>query len=164
MQMRSKYNKTYYELQKQSEKVHLLESENSSLVKRIGHLTEQNRELVSTKDALTDETKNIGQKMQDQSKTISHLKAKLHQFQAGFNQSLNETHDEVKKGSSRSSENEDDGNFEVEKILDHRIKRKKREFLIHWANYDNSHDTWIMEKNLSCPDILKEYLNSKNMS
>jgi hypothetical protein len=52
--------------------------------------------------------------------------------------------------------------YEVEKILEHedvRVGRKVvRRFLIKWARYDASHNSWERESNLvSCDEVLADY-------
>ena len=51
---------------------------------------------------------------------------------------------------------------EVEKILDKRIRllqgrRNEVEYLVRWKNFDNTHDEWLTNKELNCPDLIKEY-------
>lgn len=48
--------------------------------------------------------------------------------------------------------------YEVEDIVDHKIKGKKKFFKIRWKNYDESQDTWENEEDLSCPEIIERYL------
>lgn len=52
----------------------------------------------------------------------------------------------------------DSEEFEIEKIMKHRGKKGKREFLIRWKNYSPTHDEWIKEDYLHCPTLLKKYL------
>lgn len=52
----------------------------------------------------------------------------------------------------------DDEGYEVEDIVDHKIKGKKKYFKIRWKNYDESQDTWEPEDDLSCPEIIERYL------
>jgi DNA (cytosine-5)-methyltransferase 1 len=56
--------------------------------------------------------------------------------------------------------------FKVEKILDHKDKKRpgkaknkhKRMFLIRWEGYSPSDDTWEPEENLlDCKEALEEY-------
>ena len=53
---------------------------------------------------------------------------------------------------------EEDGNeYEVESILNHRKRGKKLEYLIKWAGYDSSQNTWEPEENL---DGIEEMIRS----
>lgn len=59
------------------------------------------------------------------------------------------------------SELDPDGedSFEVDAVLDTRLRYKKRQFLIRWLGYDSSHDTWEPIECLKyCPDKLEEFL------
>lgn len=56
-----------------------------------------------------------------------------------------------------SSESDgNDSDFEVEKLLDDKIVRK-RAYLVRWKGYDSSEDCWVDEAKLNCPKILKKY-------
>lgn len=57
----------------------------------------------------------------------------------------------------KSEENTDSCEFEVEKIVKHRRRYKKLEFLVHWKGYSDDEDTWSKECNLQCPQILNAY-------
>jgi len=51
--------------------------------------------------------------------------------------------------------------WEVEKILQHRIRNRKREFLVRWKGFTQGDDTWEPEANLqNAGDSVKEYLQS----
>lgn len=54
--------------------------------------------------------------------------------------------------------NDDDGSYEVEDIIDHKIEKKVRHFLVRWKNCPPSDDTWEPESSLDCPDIVQKYL------
>lgn len=62
------------------------------------------------------------------------------------------------------SNNENDGLYEVEKLLDHKKVGNKQQFLVKWQNYDESQNCWVDRKNLHCKDILQKYLKSKNLT
>lgn len=50
--------------------------------------------------------------------------------------------------------------FEVEQILDHRLKNGKNLYLIKWKGYGEPHNSWEPEENMgSCDDVLAEYLS-----
>lgn len=71
---------------------------------------------------------------------------------------------EVKGGLAKSDKQKNQEiHFEVEQILDHKMKWRKRHFFIKWQNFDNTHNSWVKEDFLNCDDILKQYLKSKNL-
>lgn len=47
--------------------------------------------------------------------------------------------------------------FEVEKILNHRTREHKREYLIKWLGFPPEENSWEAEDNLNCPELLAEY-------
>lgn len=55
-------------------------------------------------------------------------------------------------------ENGGEEGFEVEDIVDHKFKGKKKYFKIRWKNYGSNDDTWELERDLSCPDIIERYV------
>lgn len=54
---------------------------------------------------------------------------------------------------------EEDGTWVVEKIIDHKVdSRGRRKFLLKWKGFPNDENTWENEEDLSCPELLSEYL------
>ena len=50
--------------------------------------------------------------------------------------------------------------YEVEEILDSRIRRKKLEYLVDWKDYDVNERTWEPQKNLTnSADLIKQFHN-----
>lgn len=56
--------------------------------------------------------------------------------------------------------NKDDGDYEVEDIIDHKFEKKVRHFLVRWKNCSADEDTWEPESSLACPDIVKKYFEN----
>jgi len=61
-----------------------------------------------------------------------------------------------------SSEDREDGVFNVESIRGSRARRLRTgrhaiEYLIHWHGYDTSHDTWELEEDLQCERKIRDY-------
>ena len=52
----------------------------------------------------------------------------------------------------------DEGEYEVEEILDRRVKGRQEEYLIKWKGYDDSKNTWESRKHLrNCPEKLHQF-------
>ena len=67
--------------------------------------------------------------------------------------------DEPDKTTEEEDEEED---FEIEKIIDDRIFGGRKQYLVKWKNYSDSDNTWQDADSIQAPDLLKEYLSSKN--
>ena len=52
---------------------------------------------------------------------------------------------------------EEEEEFEVEEILDHKTKNGKTYFFLKWKGFPSSANTWEIEDNLSCQDVLDRY-------
>ena len=48
--------------------------------------------------------------------------------------------------------------YEVEEILDSRLKHGKLEYLVKWSGYTNNYNTWELETNCAnFPDIINDF-------
>lgn len=54
--------------------------------------------------------------------------------------------------------------YEVEKILQHRVINGVTKYKLKWKGYPMSECTWEDESNLDCPDLLQDYWDEKNKS
>ncbi|CAF3505173.1 unnamed protein product [Rotaria socialis] len=59
-----------------------------------------------------------------------------------------------------SSEDESAAEYQVEAILDKRIRGKKTEYFLKWKGYSNEDNTWEDENHLNCPDLVKKFESS----
>ena len=50
----------------------------------------------------------------------------------------------------------EDNQYTVEAILDHRMVRRKHEFLVRWEGYSDLEDSWIKEVDID-PEMIKAY-------
>jgi len=52
--------------------------------------------------------------------------------------------------------------YEVDKIIAKRYKRGKTEYRVRWKGYNENDDTWEPTANLHCPDMIRQFNDSKN--
>ncbi|XP_066155260.1 chromobox protein homolog 1-like [Euwallacea fornicatus] len=52
---------------------------------------------------------------------------------------------------------DDDDEYEVEAIIDEKIKKGVRHYLIRWKGYTEESDTWEPEDTLACESLIKEF-------
>jgi hypothetical protein len=57
---------------------------------------------------------------------------------------------------------DDDEEYEIEKILDHKDVRGRRKYLVHWLGYPASDDQWVDADDLHAPELLDPYLAAIN--
>lgn len=63
-----------------------------------------------------------------------------------------------KKGSvAAAPEPDENGEYEVEAIVDHKKEKGKSVYRIRWKGYGPGEDTWLPANELSCKDLLKKY-------
>ena len=55
------------------------------------------------------------------------------------------------------SDDSDEGTYEVEAIIGHRVRDGKDQYLLRWKYYDDSEATWEFEEDMNCPELLQEY-------
>lgn len=150
--LKTSNNEMFYELQKTKESLKLLESENEKLKSTNSALRDCDDKLKSTENQvakLKSEVHKIKLQLDTSERDNRLLQARCEEFQKGIYQ--NQTSD------NQSEKEEANGIYEVEQILDHKMKRKTRLYLVRWAKYDPSHDSWVTESNLNCSEILKKY-------
>ncbi|GJQ78944.1 hypothetical protein Trydic_g111 [Trypoxylus dichotomus] len=77
----------------------------------------------------------------------------------------NKKKNNIKKKDSRLSKdsNEDDWDeneeFEVERILEVHHKRDgSREFLVSWKGYPQSQNSWVVEEDMTCSDLIAKFM------
>lgn len=76
------------------------------------------------------------------------LEARNKQLQRGLDQ---------RKSANGNDNDADTDEYEVEKLIGHKMKNGVRFYLVRWKGYTDEDDTWERESNLNCPEILKSY-------
>jgi len=62
-----------------------------------------------------------------------------------------------RRESHSSDDDEVEQEYQVEAILDKRVKGKKIQYLLKWKGYSNAENSWEDENRLNCPDLFKEF-------
>lgn len=160
------------------DKIVVLKSENQ-------HLLLQLRNEQSEKTSLESKLQKMQQEIDIQSSKMNQLRSELSEQCANYTKKCaqNETeitrllqakrllearNNQLKRGidqqklakKQNKNENDDDDVYEVEKLVDHKMKNGIRFYLVHWAGYSEQHDTWEKEDNLDCPELLNTYNDS----
>lgn len=132
-------------------------------------------ELISAKMQLEQEAAFTSAKIADLNSNLSLLKAEYAQKSSEYereisnlrrqNQTLSAQNKQLQTARSQKDDKNDDENaenvFDVESILNDKIQRKVRYFLVRWKGFSSEHDSWVREVDLMCPSILENYLQSK---
>lgn len=97
------------------------------------------------------------------------LKSEIASITRDFDEKLHLAQDElarkdVELRKIKEDSSDENDSFEVDQIICHKKKRKTRYYLVRWANYDHTHDSWVAESNLSCPSILNNYKTLHNIN
>jgi transposase InsO family protein len=61
----------------------------------------------------------------------------------------------------RGTEESQDDEWEIEEILDERIFRRSRQFLVSWKGFPEDSNSWVNEKDLSAPVLLEAWNQKK---
>jgi len=59
--------------------------------------------------------------------------------------------------SADSDSSSDDDEWQVKKIVDHRMKKGKKEYYVKWKGWDSGDNSWEPTANLNCDDLVKDY-------
>ena len=54
-------------------------------------------------------------------------------------------------------QDDSDPDFNIEEILDVRVKRGQKEYLLKWEGYDSSQNTWEPARNVDAPELVAAF-------
>lgn len=119
------------------------------------------KELATLKSAFTQMEKKLEQKTAEYDKKVSLLKHEKQTLSAQISQ-LQLAMSQINRKMANEENIQESDIFEVEQILDDKMKGKIRHFHVRWKGFTSKDDTWERETNLiNCSDILKNYLELK---
>lgn len=154
--LRGKYNGAVFDLQKAKTAINssetemkCLKAENKSLMQQIKKSMDELNEIYKKNKidlaSFRREKEKLSAEIRNLKKENNELRARLKQVQSNI-------------GHDKKNEN---NVYEVETILDHREEKSGRFFLVRWEGFGAEEDSWVFEKDLACPALLKSYLKQK---
>lgn len=158
VELKSENQKYLLDLQKSKDEVNAMAAANKELQQKVNLCEETHLDKISSlQSELSKSNDMIAGLKTNNEKRIAELTHEKDLAQAKFKQLLN-TFDQQ----NQKDEESDDNFYEVECLLRDKMVQK-RSYLVRWKGFDSSHDSWILESDLQCPDILKKYkqLNGK---
>jgi len=78
-------------------------------------------------------------------------------FNKKSNKKDKEKEKEAAKESAEEDDDDDDTQYEVEQVVDEKMVRGVRHYLIRWKGYEPESDTWEPESTLDCADLIKKF-------
>lgn len=187
--LRAKYNETFFELRKAMDTVKSLESAKVAIDDRCKQketllvsmeadnkkLSEQLLNSTSTIASLQQEIIDANDQiktLQTAQKTMVEENSALLRASKSKGAEMNEAKqqnrvlrariEQIQQVKSKANRN-DDGLFNVEKILNHKLIKKTRFFFVRWEGYESSDDSWVKESQMHCKDLIETYLKDKNL-
>ncbi|KAF5269892.1 hypothetical protein FQR65_LT05691 [Abscondita terminalis] len=70
--------------------------------------------------------------------------------------------DEEDEEEKKDEEEDDDTQYEVQEIMNEKMMKGVRHYLIRWKGYDEDGDTWEPETTLDCADLIKKFKEKSN--
>lgn len=143
---REAYNKIYSQNQKDKENAEIKQHELQKVIGELksfnSQLNRQNLQLNADLNVLKTESQKFKSQCSQLGKENIKLKADLKKLE---------------KSTARTASVETDKEFDVEQLLDHKIKNGEQYFLVKWKGYASKYNSWEKRSSLSCPRLLSNY-------
>lgn len=146
--LKKKYQELFYKHEE-------MKTENKHLKRKICELQKENNELNQSDTNVHRQNKKLMAKVTQMRRSIHATPQKSPIKYEKKNETGKTKEDE---------EEEEDGQYEIEKLMKHRGRAGDREFLVRWKNFGKENDTLVKEANLSCPRLLKPYKNKHRIA
>lgn len=98
---------------------------------------------------------------------ISELEMSLERMNSAHKMEIEEMNLKIQSIQERISERNDektDDQFEVERLLNHKIQCGEQIFLVKWKGFNNRHNSWVKRNDLNCEQILYKYLTENSLN
>lgn len=186
VQIKSGNQKIKMELLSKNRKIEQLEKKVENTSEKLDVVTKKNAELKQNLGLMKKDYDDARDEIKKITQSNKVLTAKIAQLQRSMNdtsstndfQISNDSESKNTDASKKTDENaskktdknalkntdvlENNDVYEVEKLINDRKVRGKRQFLVRWKGYAPDADTWEAEGNLNCPKKLKLYWASKS--
>lgn len=169
LSVKSDNQRIYYELQKKDEII--LQHDNtqkelntlvSALKNKVEELKIKDKQNVSAEKDLSEQLARTKEQLSAQSKESDETKKKIDSL-LKKNKVLQARINQIQTGINPNRPDREENLFDVDYIVDHKIKYKKRYFLIRWEGFGKETDSWEPEKNVKHLQIYRDYLKKKNI-
>lgn len=130
--------------------------EKKNLVSRILFLKAENQRLSFQLNQKDKKIKKLSEELELNARKFNAIETEMNTMKQE-----NQKHLLKKRKSNSRQESSDENVYEVEKVLAHKIERRKRYYFVRWKNYGPEHDSWVIEKDILSKTILAEYYSSK---
>lgn len=161
------------ELQELQQKIGSLRKEKDGVIAQLIAIKSENQRMFFNQKEMEKDLAQRNQVVTDLQRQVEEEKGKINdlksaneknQFDSSSRIALLENEiKELKVTISRLRSESGSNQYEVEKILKHKIVKKQRWFFIRWKGFTAQHDSWEPEKNLQHTDIYKNYVKDNSL-
>jgi hypothetical protein len=78
------------------------------------------------------------------------------------NEKENPNVNDVNDDDDNDNDDDDDEVFEVERVLDHKLKNGEKWYKLKFMGYNNRHNKWLPLYSLNCDELIEEYHKNNN--